>query len=89
MCCMDEESIIQVRLDCLRYALEFGTARDVLNPDQLADRYYEWVTQGSGLARPADNRKDGGRKLARKARSVREGSTPQLSINATIEKEVG
>ena len=80
---MEQSEVIQVRLECLRYAIEFGTARDVVEPDRLADRYYEWVTQGSGLARPADNRKDGGRKLARKARSVREGSTPESSATMT------
>ena len=80
---MDEQDIIQVRLDCLRCALEFGTARDVINPDQLADKYYEWVMQGSGVSRPADNRKDGGRKQVRKARSVRECSTPESSATMT------
>jgi|DEB0MinimDraft_3_1074331.scaffolds.fasta_scaffold02084_7 hypothetical protein len=84
---MDDKT--ELRLECLRLALEYGTQRDVLNPHLLADTYYEWVTQGSGQARPADNRKDGGRKQARKARSVREGSTPQLTVNATVEKEVG
>ena len=80
---MEQSEVIQVRLECLRYAIEFGTARDVVEPDRLADRYYEWVTQGSGLARPADNRKDGGRRQARKARSVREGSTPESSATLT------
>ena len=80
---MEQSEVIQVRLECLRYAIEFGTARDVVEPDRLADRYYEWVMQGSGSSRPADNRKDGGRKLARKARSVREGSTPESSATMT------
>lgn len=80
---MEQSEVIQVRLECLRYAIEFGTARDVVEPDRLADRYYEWVMQGSGVSRPADNRKDGGRKLARKARSVREGSTPESSATMT------
>ena len=82
------DDVVEIRMECLRLALEYGTQRDVLNPHLLADKYYEWVTQGSG-PRPADNRKDGGRKQARKARSVREGSTPQLTVNATVEKEVG
>lgn len=80
---MEQDDLVQVRLECLRYAIEFGTARDVVEPDRLADRYYEWVMQGSGQARPADNRKDGGRKQVRKARSVREGSTPESSATVT------
>jgi len=80
---MEQDDLVQVRLECLRYAIEFGTARDVVEPDRLADKYYEWVMQGSGQARPADNRKDGGRKQVRKARSVREGSTPESSATVT------
>jgi hypothetical protein len=80
---MEQDDLVHVRLECLRYAIEFGTARDVVEPARLADKYYEWVMQGSGLARPADNRKDGGRKQARKARSVREGSTPESSATMT------
>lgn len=80
---MEQDDLVHVRLECLRYAIEFGTARDVVQPDRLADRYFEWVMQGSGQARPADNRKDGGRKQARKARSVREGSTPESSATMT------
>jgi hypothetical protein len=80
---MEQDDLVQVRLECLRYAIEFGTARDVVQPDRLADRYFEWVMQGSGQARPADNRKDGGRKQVRKARSVREGSTPESSATVT------
>jgi hypothetical protein len=80
---MEQDDLVQVRLECLRYAIEFGTARDVVQPDRLADKYFEWVMQGSGQARPADNRKDGGRKQVRKARSVREGSTPESSATVT------
>jgi hypothetical protein len=80
---MEQDDLVQVRLECLRYAIEFGTARDVVEPARLADKYYEWVMQGSGQARPADNRKDGGRKQVRKARSVREGSTPESSATVT------
>lgn len=80
---MEQDDLVQVRLECLRYAIEFGTARDVVNPAHLADRYYDWVMQGSGVTRPADNRKDGGRKQVRKARSVREGSTPESSATMT------
>jgi len=80
---MEQDDLVHVRLECLRYAIEFGTARDVVEPARLADKYYEWVMQGSGQARPADNRKDGGRKQVRKARSVREGSTPESSATVT------
>jgi len=80
---MEQDDLAHVRLECLRYAIEFGTARDVVEPARLADKYYEWVMQGSGQARPADNRKDGGRKQVRKARSVREGSTPESSATVT------
>ena len=80
---MEQDDLVQVRLECLRYAIEFGTARDVVEPARLADKYYEWVMQGSEATRPADNRKDGGRKQARKARSVREGSTPESSATMT------
>ena len=79
---MDELDRIQTRLDCLRMAIEFGTVRDVVNPDLLADRYYEWVMQGSDDNRPADNRKDDSQKAAQKPRSVRRGSASKVD-NAT------
>jgi hypothetical protein len=68
---MDDLTPLQVRLECLRIAVEFGTARDILKPNTLADSYYEWVMQGSDDNRPADNRKDDGSKRPRKARNVR------------------
>jgi len=79
---MEKLDYIQTRLECLRYAIEFGTARDVVNPASLADRYYEWVMQGSDDNRPADNRKDDSQKAAQKPRSVRKGSASQVD-NAT------
>lgn len=79
---MDKLDIIQTRLECLRYAIEFGTARDVVNPHSLADRYYDWVMQGSEETRPEDNRKDDSLKAAKKPRSVRKGSASQVD-NAT------
>ena len=60
----DELSPLAIRLECLRMAVEFGTQRDVLDPVNLADKYYAWVTEGSGVNRPQDNRKDGSRKRA-------------------------
>ena len=79
---MDEFDRIQTRLDCLRIAIEFGTVRDVVNPHVLADKYYEWVMQGSDESRPDDNRKDDSPKAAQKPRSVRKGSASQVD-NAT------
>ena len=60
----DELSPLAIRLECLRMAVEFGTQRDVLDPVKLADKYHTWVTEGSGVSRPQDNRKDGSRKRA-------------------------
>ena len=68
---MNEMDRLSVRIDCLRIAVEFGTQRDILDPSLLADKYYEWVMQGSGKSRPADNRKDDGLKQSQNARSVR------------------
>ena len=75
---MTNEEQIELRLECLRIAIEFGTQRDIMNPSHLAESYYQWVTQGSGESRPDDSRKDGGPTPAKKARSVRKGSTQQL-----------
>ena len=58
----DNLSPVEVRLECLRIAVEFGTQRDMLNPEQLVDKYYQLVTQGSGANRPVGNRKDDRRK---------------------------
>jgi len=75
---MDQSELLQIRLECLRYAIEFGSARDVSEPHLLADRYYEWVMRGSEEVRPAGSREDGSAKSAKKARSVRKGSAPTL-----------
>ena len=63
----------EIRLECLRLAVEFGTQRDLLHPNKLADIYYEWVMQGSLATSPQDNRKDDSLKSAQKTRSVRKG----------------
>ena len=68
----------EIRLECLRLAVENGTSRDMIQPHLLADVYYEWVMQGSGEERPAGGRKDGSATSAKKARSVRKGSAPTL-----------
>ena len=65
-------SPLEIRLECLRMAVEFGTQRDIMNPVALADKYYNWVmSEGSGEIRPQDHRKDDSHKSAQKTRSVR------------------
>jgi len=82
---MDEElTITDIRLECLRLAVEFGSQRDVLKPHLLADQYYEWVMQGSEATRPDDNRKDDSKMAARKPRSVRKGSASQIVNVETV-----
>jgi len=53
---------VEIRLECLRIAVEFGTQRDMEGPEHLVEKYYQVVMQGSGANRPVDNRKDGRRK---------------------------
>lgn len=67
----DAMSPIEVRLECLRLAVEFGSGRDVLKPHLLADTYYEWVVQGSEETRPEASRKDDSPTKAKNSRSVR------------------
>lgn len=74
---MDELSPEGIRLECLRLAVEFGSARDLKEPDALAEKYYQWVMQGSENSRPGDNRIDDSPKKAQKSRNVRKGSVPQ------------
>ncbi len=76
---MDDELTPEgIRLECLRLAVEFGSARDLKEPDTLAEKYYQWVMQGSEkLNRPGDNRIDDSPKKAQKSRNVRKGSVPQ------------
>ena len=72
---MDNEKLHlqNIRLECLRFAVEFGTQRDLLHPEKLADIYYEWVMKGSSATSPQDNRIDDSLKSALKTRSVRKG----------------
>jgi hypothetical protein len=74
---MDELSPEGIRLECLRLAVEFGSARDLKEPDTLAEKYYQFVMQGSEETRPEDNRIDDSPTKAQKSRRVRKGSTPQ------------
>ena len=65
-------SPLEISLECLRMAVEFGTQRDIMNPVGLADKYYNWVmSEGSGEIRPQDHRKDDSHRSAQKTRSVR------------------
>ena len=50
----------------------------MMEPDQLAEKYYKWVVQGSDNLRPVDNSERRKPDAGKKARSVRKGSTPQL-----------
>ena len=75
---MTDEEKIDLRLECLRIAIEFGTQRDMMEPDQLAEKYYKWVVQGSDYLRPVDNSERRKPDAGKKARSVRKGSTPRL-----------
>jgi hypothetical protein len=74
----DEVSLVETRLECLRLAVEFGSARNFKEPDLLADKYFQWVMQGSEATRPEDNRIDDSHKKAQKSRNVRKGSVPQV-----------
>ena len=63
----------EVRLECMRLAVEFGTQGDLLHPEKLADIYYEWIMQDSSETSPQDNRIDDSLKSAKNSRSVRKG----------------
>ena len=72
---MDNELTPQqeVRLECMKLAVEFGTQRDMLHPEKLADIYYKWIMQDSSKTSPQDNRIDDSLKSAKNSRSVRKG----------------
>ena len=38
---------IQIRLECLRLATEFGVENDRRDPLPVAEKYYNWVKQNS------------------------------------------
>ena len=67
----------ELRLECLRLAVEFGTQRDISQPHLLAEMYYKWVPQGSHKG-PDDSKKEGSRKETKNLRVVRKGSKPQI-----------
>jgi len=64
----------EIRLECLRLAVEFGTQRDLQNPKELANKYYEWVVKDSLPTSPSGNR----RNESENPRSVRKGSTSKV-----------
>ena len=43
----DVAADIQVRLECIRLATEFGVENDRKDPLPIAERYYDWVNQNS------------------------------------------
>ena len=43
----DVSADIQVRLECIRLATEFGVENDRKDPLPIAERYYDWVNQNS------------------------------------------
>jgi len=63
----------EVRLECMKLAVEYGTQRDLLHPEKLADIYYKWIMQDSSKTSPQDNRIDDSLKSAKNSRSVRKG----------------
>ena len=38
---------IQIRLECIRLATEFGVENDRRDPLPIAEKYYDWVKQNS------------------------------------------
>ena len=43
----DVAADIQVRLECIRLATEFGVENDRKDPLPIAEKYYDWVNQNS------------------------------------------
>ena len=43
----DVKPDIQIRLECLRLATEFGPENDRRDPLPIAEKYYDWVKQNS------------------------------------------
>jgi len=72
---MDNELTPQqgLRLECMKLAVKYGTQRDMLHPDKLADIYFEWIMRDSLETSLADNRIDDSWKQTKNARSVRKG----------------
>ncbi len=43
----DVKPDIQIRLECLRLATEFGPENDRRDPIPIAEKYYDWVKKNS------------------------------------------
>ena len=43
----DVPADIQIRLECIRLATEFGPENDRKDPLPIAQKYYDWSTQNS------------------------------------------
>ena len=43
MRCVMEVDKNEIRLECLRFAVEFGSVANIKNPIPLAEVYYKWV----------------------------------------------
>tara|TARA_R100000008_G_C3568965_1_gene160859 strand:- start:485 stop:682 length:198 start_codon:yes stop_codon:yes gene_type:complete len=43
----DVKPDIQIRLECIRLATEFGVENDRRDPLPIAQKYYDWVKQNS------------------------------------------
>jgi hypothetical protein len=43
----DVAADIQIRLECIRLATEFGVENDRKDPIPVAEKYYNWVKQNS------------------------------------------
>ena len=46
---MTQQEIRELRMEVLRLAVENGTPADVVNPIQLATKYWNWVCQDEGF----------------------------------------
>ena len=78
---MDDELILNARIEVMRMVLDNCTQREILDPIPIANKVWDWVYQGSGelcSCRPKDNRKDDSFTTAKKSRSVRKGSASKL-----------
>ena len=46
---MTQQEIRELRMEVLRLAVENGTPADVVDPIQLATKYWNWVCQDEGF----------------------------------------
>ena len=48
----DEISDVEVKLECLRLATEFGPENDRRDPLPVAQKYYDWATKENSKRQP-------------------------------------